>query len=811
MKTTFFKKHLAVLSSIGLIFLFWSINIFCTFYPDREAYRAKLFSPKTISQPENEPFYYYDLPSYMVSNGFLLQKAGIDENIAEWVSYLKNTKESVIRQALYDGYANLDALYEGTATTESILKDNEEFASIYKENPAACEYMLFAKEAEHFLVPITVEGYAWDETPKEKAVVSSEVLAQQKKLSELFQRAKARYGKTKDNFLKMRYAYQMVTLRRYMTGEKEQKCSVLYDKYIAPLSQKSVLKYWAMLHKAHDLNGPEADYYYAMVFDNCAAKRSRAEQLYSRSAVDSVLMFAKNNQEWASIYFIDALNDGKVLENIKKVYQFAPQSKNLELLLTNEISKVEDWVLTEQFNNFRRDGYDEEKGISIDTKQLREEDMAYLKSLQTWVQSVVAENKIATPALWHLANAHLFYINKEWQKAQAELAIAEKAKGLNDNIRKQISTTRLLSFALDNGKITPAVEQKMYKDLLAIQRFELPESRKEQWAEANRAEDARSTLDNITVALANRYEQQGDVVKAGLLLSRSNNLMRSSQKFTGWMGLYNEYFFYFDEKANAADMKRVIDLVNNENKTAFEYFLTEKVDKEYFRMCDLYGTILFRDGEEEKALKAWSEVPESYWQNGGFDYKTYLNENPFQRSFGNPHDVEKGFFSKPMIVAKILEYKELAAKNNAESARYNYLIATAYFNVSKHGTAWMCSRYGWSNFEYLATEKNQQRRDDDNYLLLKNATTYYQKAAESSTDKGFAAFCYRLLKHADELKEELVYESTLTEEQKWDDTKIKPAYVSPFLTKMKMDYAAFYDDLINDCGKFYDYEKRGAK
>jgi hypothetical protein len=811
MKTIFFKKHLAVLSSFGLLFLLWSINVFCTFYPDREVYRAKLFSPKTISQPENEPFFHYTLPGYMVSSNALLQKAGVDENIAEWVSYLKNTKERTIRQALYDGYANLDALYEGSATTESILKDNEDFAAINKENPAACTYMLFAKEAEHFLTPIAVEGYAWDETAKDKAVISSEEAVRQNKLSELFQRAKARYGKTNDSFLKMRYGYQMVTLRRYMTAEKEQKCSILYDKYIAPLSQKSILKYWTMLHRTYDLKGPEADYYYALVFDNCAAKRGRAEQLYSRSSVDSILMFAKNNQERASIYFVDALNGGKVLENIKKVYQFAPQSKNLDLLLSNEISKIEDWVLTESFTNFSHNSFEGEEGASTDIKQLRATDLAYLKSLQTWVQGVIAENKIATPALWHLANAHLFYINKDWQKAQAELAVAEKAKGLNENIRQQISTTRLLSFALDNGKITPAMEQKIYKDLLAIQRFELPESRKETWAEENRAEDLRSNLDNITAALANRYEQQGDVVKAGLLLSRSNHLMRNSQKFTGWMGLYNEYFFYFDEKAKAADLKRVIDLVNNENKTAFEYFLTEKVAKEYFRMCDLYGTILFRDGEEEKALKAWSEIPENYWQNGGFDYKTYLNENPFQRSFGDPHNVEKGFFPKPMIVAKILEYKELAAKNNAESARYNYLIATAYFNVSKYGTAWMCSRYGWSNYEYLATEKDQQRSDDDNYLLLKNAMTYYQKAAETATDKGFAAFCYRLLKHADEIKDELLYESTLTDAQKWEEGKIKPTYISPFLTKMKMDYATFYDDLINDCGKFYEYEKRGAK
>ncbi len=799
------------MSSFGLLFLFWSINIFCTFYPYRESYRAKLFNPQTISQPENEPFFHYNLPSYMVSSTNMLQKAGVDENIIEWVAYLKNTKERTIRQALYDGYPNLDALYEGSATIESLLKGNEDFAAIHKENPAACEYMFFAKEAEHFLIPIAVEGYAWDETPKDKAKISTEEATRQNKLWELFQRAKARYDKTKDGFLKMRYGYQMVTLRRYMTNNKEQKCSFLYDKYIAPLPQKSVLKYWAMLHKTYDLQGPEADYYYALVFDNCAAKRSRAQQLYSRSAVDSVLMFAKNNQERASICFIDALNEGKSLEKIKKVYQFAPQSKNLELLLSNEISKIEDWVLTESFTNFSPNSFDEEGGEPLDVKQVRAADLAYLKTVQTWIQSVISENKVATPALWHLSNAHLFYVNKEWQKAQTELAIAEKAKGINENIRQQISTTRLLSFALDNGKITPTIEQKICKDLVAIQRFQLPESRKIIWATENQAEDSRSTLDNITVALANRYEQQGDVVKAGLLLSRSNHLRRNSQKFTGWMGLYDEYFFYFDEKASASDMKRVVDLVNNENKTPFEYFLTEKVNKEYFRMCDLYGTILFRDGEEEKALKAWSEIPEDYWQNGGFDYKTYLNENPFQRSFDNPHNVEKGFFTKPKIVAKILEYKELAAKKDAQSAHYNYLIATAYFNVSKYGTAWMCSRYGWSNYESLEKEKEAQRNDDDNYLLLKNAMTYYQKAAETSTDKGFAAFCYRLLKQADETREQQIYESTLTEEQRWSDDRVKPTYTSPFFTKMKTDYAAFYDDLINDCGKFYEYEKRGAK
>ena len=251
-------------------------------------------------------------------------------------------------------------------------------------------------------------------------------------------------------------------------------------------------------------------------------------------------------------------------------------------------------------------------------------------------------------------------------------------------------------------------------------------------------------------------------------------------------------------------------MINNETKTSFEHFLTEKVNKEYFRICDLYGTMLFRDGEEEKALKTWSEIPKDYWANGGFEYKTYLNENPFQRNFHDAHNVEKGFFTKPQIVAKILEYKQLASKNTSDAARYNYLIGNAYFNISKHGTAWMCTRYGWSNYESLASKKDKQRSDDDNYLLLKNAMTYYKKAAETATDKGFAAFCYRLLKHADELQENMIYESTLTQEQHWDGSKVKPTYVSAFQTKLKTEYTAFYDDLINDCGKFYEYEKKGG-
>jgi hypothetical protein len=218
--------------------------------------------------------------------------------------------------------------------------------------------------------------------------------------------------------------------------------------------------------------------------------------------------------------------------------------------------------------------------------------------------------------------------------------------------------------------------------------------------------------------------------------------------------------------------------------------------------------MLFRDGEETKALEAWKVIPETYWIKGGFEYTTYLNEDPFERNFFNSHEVGKGFFSKPSIVAKILKYKELANTDASQKARYYYLLGNAYYNVSTHGTAWMCSRYGWSAYENLSNDKDSRRSDDDNYLRLQKAIEYYKKAGEASTDKAFAAFCYRIAQNADETRNNLDYESSLTFEQSYDENKVKPAYTSPFRTKLKNDFSEFLDNLINDCGKLQEQEKK---
>ncbi len=802
------------MSSFCLLFLLWLVNLFCIFVPSSETYRPKLFNPSVAGQAENAPFYYYTLPSFMGDTGDVLKKAGEDENITEWASFLKNTSEKTIREILYEGYYyQIEGFFKGEVSEKELLENNEALDKIKKENPAALDYMIFAKKCEYYLKPNSneVDTYTWNEKPKDEAVIAAEAAEKEGHLDELMKTAKARYAKINEPFFKMRYAYQIVTLGRYMTKNKEN-CSVLYDKYVAPVKFPSILKSWAMLHKAHALQGIEADYYYAMVFDQCAAKRSRAFQLYTHSNTDSVAMLAKNDKEKAAVWAIASLNEGKNLDGLKKVYQYHPNAKNLNLLLVNEISKVEDWLLTEPFTKFQRDAYDYVQDTSYDVEVMKLQDKAYFVSLQSWVQKVISEQKVQNLALWNLANAHLYYIDKQWIKAQEALNVAENEKGINDDLRQQISVTRLLAFALDNGKITPMIEQKIAKSLINLQRFEVHVTRKGYNPVAEDGygyPDERSALDNILVALANRYEQQGDLVKAGLLLSRSNHLQRSCQKsLNRYGGYYDDYFFYFDEFASSKDLKSVVELVNKEQKTAFEYFLTEKVDKEYYRMCDLYGTMLFREGDEAQALEAWKPIPAVYWKKGGFDYKTYLNEDPFERDFFNPHATQKGFFTKPFVVAKILNYKQLSEKEPTQTARYYYLIGNAYYNVSTFGTAWMCSRYGWSNYESLSSKKENRRSDDENYLRLQRAIDFYKKAAEASTDKSFTAYCYRIAQEADERREKMDYDSSLNQEELWDENKVKPTYTSPFQNKIKVEFSAFFDGLINDCGKLQEIEKK---
>ncbi len=807
------RKYFYPLAAFALIAVAAAFNIYCLSFPSSERYRPKLFNRSVAEQTENSPFYYYSLPAYQVSSNEKLLKAGETENVNEWLAYLGNrVTETQMREVIYEFYAySIDRWLKKEITLTELLAEGD-LGKINKINPSAVEYILFAKEIETVLEKLggSYQGYSWNEqaqTPEQIAQKETEDADKQKRRLVLLETAKARYGKAKDNFLKLRYGYQAVVLTRY-SAKNLKDCSTAYDKYIAPVAQKSVIRYWAMLHKATGLaeqsRRPEADFYYAQVFENCYNKRYRAFQLYNHSSLDSSLLFAKTDAERAAVWSLSAYNDGKNLDEFKKIYQYAPNSKSLNLLIANEISKLEDWVLTKEMTNFGYEEYDETTEKNIPEKKITEKNLTYLRQVRDWVEKVIADKKVNNPAMWQLAAAHLYYMDKKYDKANALLDAAEKADGNNAEIRKQISTTRLLSFALDNRAITPSVENKVYKELKNIFRSEVAEARKayEYQGESEYERDKRSKLDNLCIALASRYEQVGDRVKAALLLSKCNELTRNSQKFIGWYGIYHDYFFYLDEFATSKDMENLVALINKESKTGYEYFLTEKADKEYQRLMDLQGTILLREEKEEEALKVWTAIPKDYWTNGTFAYPRYLNEDPFEIPTMRNKGTKEQFYSKPATLSKILEYKRLAEQQPEKKAYYYYLLGNVYYNISYYGTAWLTSHWGWSSYENMAKHVENRRPDDENYYQLKKSMSYYQAAADASKDKGFSALCLRLLAHEDGLREQQVYEAAQPEGYFPSEGQPEHLYKSHYAERLKVDFVEF-QDVLKDCGQFH--------
>ncbi|OWY19567.1 hypothetical protein C7N43_37810 [Sphingobacteriales bacterium UPWRP_1] len=802
---------------MAAILALWFILVQCGYFPWGEEVRFGLFNPNTAGLPQHKPFYF--TTRFLHNGADEVYKQGIDENLAEWEAYFnKKCTAKMVENLLYANdfefniadadIENLDQLKETPAYAQSVVR-----YLLNKPDYETLAYLVFAKQCERELVVFTYN--AWDYSDEETNNQPTDDKLQA--LNSLLETAKIQIAKAPNDFLRLRYGYQMVVLTRYLNDWAQ--CAKLYKQYVETSPATSVLRYWAMQHYGTALfhlgKKAEADYQFSMVYANCANKRVRAWLGFEGENLKATLALAKNNAQKADIWTLKALhNPGLALDDMIQVYALNPASPLLKLLLSREINKLEDWLLTPRLTDFDATSAFLKEGYNFETIQKNNEinDLEYLRRLLAFITKALTEGKNPDAAFLNLSAAYLYFMDNKYADANRYLDLAMKAPGATEEVKRQVRLTRLMSFANDKNAINPDFENRLLKDIRWLQQ-QMPKQNRsfDYYYEENQS--TWNEFDRLMYALAYRYENAGNRAKAGLFLSHINNLLRAQRK-DGLFGYYNDYFFYYDENATTAELEQLVQLIDKPDKTEFEYFLTQQAIPDRNKFIDLIGTKHMRADNFELAQEAFKRLPNDYWNSNTFAYNQYLNANPFYVDFYSEHIPTVGdtiSYNKLQFATRMLELKQLA-ETQKNRAWYYFLQANGYYSITYYGNSWMQVRYGWTaNWQYTLPVVDKYE-DQANYFGCRRAEELYQKAAAVSKDPGFTALCHRMSGKCQHRRK--IYETALNANPASDDFYDQPAPTFEENTHyqlLKKDFGQFYDRLINDCTSIADFLARKDK
>lgn len=553
------------------------------------------------------------------------------------------------------------------------------------------------------------------------------------------------FNKKKDKvspFLKERYAYQLLVTHRY--NEEYQKCIDVFEKYLK--NSKSILTPWAYTHVAHSYYGLEqfgkANLALARAFDGSELRKMRAVAgfLNKDEDVEAALDFAETNRDKAAILTVANLHfPGRSLKAIERIIEAEPNYPHLNLMITREINKLENWLYApyllsqmpvldinwesksgdfEGYYTYFSKRFDAANPSNFDINNLKythknyEKDLLYLNEFRASLEELTQKDMSkANKNFLQLAIAHLCFL--DFQPKEAELKLKKLSKELAPTIQAQVHIEQLL--------LTPQLED-VTKAKTKTKLFESLN-----WLAKNKnvVQDADRTIAQLNLYLSRAFYRKKDMITAGLLQTQTIGTVKGGG---GNSGYYSSIAFW-DKYGSIKDVEATLAFLDKQNKTPFEQYLmkntkvkNEKLYRWYrenkkpqnkiatlqnfkYRLYDLQGTLAFRQDKLETAIKYYSKLPKNYWKDV-YAFEDYL-ENPFEYDSKSPYTANKLKIAKRML--------ELKQENSPKSL---LLLGYAYAACTYHGDTWMMFAYG----NYPDEWKTNNNVYD--YHFQPNAATY---------------------------------------------------------------------------------------
>lgn len=745
-------KRLCIVFSVFLLSYFGeiAINVSCGPEPDPYDYYVSFFH-------NNVPDEGY-VPFSFTNMRFLYDEAEPESevriNSREWADYLgKGVRAVDVGQLMYHTDSATDSVILRYLTGGEVALPDSLAANTYLKGLAANEpariYFLFAKELEPYAT-VTYNHY-WDPDPRDTMDLGRmEALA-----DSALRRADEH---PRNRFLRLRYAYQAARMYHY-SGLFED-CVETYEEYIQPSREKSAVKGWALALKAgatRRLNEPaEAAYLFSKVFTASPERRVQAYKNFHYIDVpfEDVLALAQSNEERAAIWAIRGFNNGGFdRETLSSVYDLAPKSPLVGVLLTREINKLET-QLTEA-SQYYQEGWWSDYYRPDSTQAKARNHAAWIADFS---RKLASEKQYTEPGLGMVSEAYVHWLLGNADQAEALLA-GVKVGRLSERLADQYRIVELLinvnrlkaTDNVDEKAMLPALQwldQKRQDEInQAITRYG---NERYSWMAAADLRFNRTATNLYQSVLAPHYMQQKDTAMAALLMwkgaSPGGTEIEPAGELYDRLGWPTQAFW--QEQLQPAALERLAtwgrEGVNRPWAPLFEQQLGALESDPFW---DLLGTAYLRMHDYTAASKAFAHLSTDFAPPAPVNWYSAEEEtlwpdpfletlNDYPKQFGN-EALSKVEFAKTMA-----DLQRRIADDPDHAAAYYFQLANGVYQTGAFGNSWQLISYSWTSSDnYL---KGAYYYSGD-FHEARQAAVWYRKARELSGDREFQAKCTFML------------------------------------------------------------------
>lgn len=697
-------------------------------------------------------------------------------NLAEWmVRFCGLVKEADMAYLIYKAPAEDLGLLLTATKSKSLpvpvrLRDND-FANYLWEKKCTetIEYLRFAKQCEPHVVS---SGTPWNPSPRDTTA-----------MLRLIAEGKKEFKKTKSDYLRMRYAFQLVRLAHY--AKRYQQCLDLYDELTAQIDKlkahwkESIIPQWMLGHRAGSLralgNRVEASYLYTLIYMNSPERRASAFQSF----------LIKTDQEWDSLMnrclsdreraYALAIRAGdkrsKSLDDLREIYRLDPTNDQLEPLLTKEIDRMELNFLGLAFNPYA--------SRNKEVYQIPERGAEdYLVSLLQFVKEVAAEKKVSRPLFWKIAEAYLTFLAGDLYAAEKVFEEIEEQPIEDPALKEQLEVIRLV---------------------MKLSKLEKPDDETESFIAGLIRKDS----------LYRKYPSMPDFVKHRMAaLYRQND--RPGKAFL----CINS----FDELRANPKMELVEDLLKMAQKkehNAFERMLLKNLTAN--DLLDMKASLHMARGELEAAYETYRRMPAANWDD--YDLYNVFKETTKDciRCYQRRDTTTANLLNKGELLEKLIDLDYKTRANIGNVAMHHYQLGLAFYNMSYFGYAWEVMDYTRSGATWNFLNKGK----DGEYCFYP-----YSNCIRENTDLSRALYHFqkaRLLAGVEtELGAKAAFQAARCEQkmffasEAWqpppccNNMPLLTEKEIPHYQRLKEQYSStkFYQQIISECKYFAAYVRR---
>ena len=725
-----FKKSCIVFSAFAVAyFAEIAINIACGPEPDPYDYYVSYFH-NNVSGDDYVPFSFTDL-RFLYSDTEPESEAQV--NSRTWAEYLGDDVKALdVERLMYHTDDATDSvvihyLTDGDVALPDSLSENT-YLSALKRDKQARRYYLFAKENEPYAV-VSYQNY-WDPDPRDTQDVDA--------MYSLAERAEKLAKKSRrDAFLQLRYAYQAARMYHY-AGDYA-RCVTVYDTYLAHVGDDDPVGGWSLALKAgatRRLGDPAMSaYLFSKVFSGSPERRVQAYRNfhYIDVPLEEVLAQAQTDEERAAIHAIRAFGQADFdPEALDSIYDLAPQSPLVGVVLTREINKLESQLTeaTQYYGGGWWSSY-----FRADSIQARAR--THAQYVAAFAKKLAVEKKYREPALGTISEAYIQWLLGDVDQAEALLttiSVDHLPERLTDQYRiieLLIQVNRLTAGdKVDEAAMLPALQWLDKKREGPNQRFN------------------RTATNLYQSVLAPHYMQQKDTAMAALLMWKGESLSTGA---TSDKPLFNRLGWptqaFWREQLQPAALERLA-MWGREgiDRPWAPLFSRQFGELESDSFWDLLGTAYLRMHDYPAASRAFAHLSADFetsppidWYSSGDTlwpdpFMTTVNDYPKQ--FGQK-TLSKADFAKAMSTLQ-----QHIQTDPAHAAEYYFQLANGVYQTGAFGNAWQLISYSWTNSDNYVKGVYYYSGD---FHEAQQAAEWYAKARSLSNDPEFRAKCTFML------------------------------------------------------------------